>query len=153
MVSHDIREPTRIRPIVAPELAEDFTQGLFRLFSYYCLCIPAYSKGRWISPRKVGLLNTVAWLSFLKDTFENCITAFPGLAFERNSRDSWWWRNRQSIMDDFCWGLSAREAVSAEVLNTVVARDRQLPTDDNIVPSNDSPEGRRRYRFYSRHMA
>ena len=133
-----------------PELADEFRKGLFRLFTYYCLCIPAYSKARWISPRKVGLQNKVAWLSFMKCSILNDMTSNPGCCERGISEDSWSWTGRQSITDDFCWGLSARTAISAKVLDTVAARDRPLPTDKNIYPGHESRKWRRQYRFYSK---
>ena len=133
-----------------PELADEFRTRLFRLFTYYCLCIPAYSKARWISPRKVKLQNKVAWLSFMKYSIENNMTSYPGCSYQGISTDSWSWTGRQSITSDFCWGLSARTAISAKVLETVAARDRPLPTDKNIYPDHASKKCRRKYRFYSK---
>lgn len=134
----------------APELADEFVNGLFRLFTYYCTCIPAYSLARWISPRKVEHQNKAAWLSFMKRQRPREITSYPGSDSKGYSDDSWWWPARQSITDDFCWGLSARDAVSAEVLSTVRRREHQLETDNNILPADDSKERRELYRFYSR---
>src|SRR5208282_4697075 len=133
-----------------PELADEFRTGLFHLFTYYCLCIPAYSKAWWISPRKVKLQNKVAWLSFMKYLIENNMTSYCGCSYQGISTDSWLWTGRQSITSDFCWGLSARTAISAKVLETVAARDRLLPTDKNIYPDHESKKCRRKYRFYSK---
>ena len=133
-----------------PELADQFCTGLFCLFTYYCLCIPAYSKAWWISPRKIRLQNKAAWLSFMKHLIENNMTSYPGSSYLGISTNSWLWTGWQSITSDFCWGLSARAAISAKVLDTVAARDRPLPTDKNIYPDHESRKCRREYQFYSK---